>query len=474
MALPLVLFNSATGSDTTSSGAGPSTALSGTHASNASGVISLATDAPNLSGVAADGSALLYVAGLASPFGKIVAVDNSAKTVTIDNLSTWSGDNKSWAIGGKRASIGGTDSARIFSTGTRAGFILEMESGHTETVTAAIVTGGVGGGGNTTDGPVILRGTSGAATLPLLTFSNNGRAFDNGTNTSVYWQFRDFEMRNSNATKTASTAFYSGGLGIVIKGVKVNHSTDYFWRIVDMVATTDSHGIYDCDLGYAADVCIRFPTTGRGPCCVVNNWIHNATSHGVFNQVSAATHLCTFLYLNNIIANNGGDGINMGDLTSDATRTAQFIGNTFHGNTGDGLELASISTSTCLRHLQIENNIFTNNGGYGINWSGSGINNTVLTAYAVSLKGNMHNGNTSGFLSASITTDTNTTAADPSYTNSGGNDYSVGTAAKAVGYPVGGTLYVGKSSSTYSYLEPGVSQRQEVAASGGSSYYMGE
>ena len=469
MALPVILINSATGSDTAASGAGPTTALSGSTGVASGSTITMTANNPDLSGVATDGSAVFWFNDTTASrrnFSKITAVDNTTKVVTV--AVAFTAGTQSWAIGGKRATLGGTSSARLINNTSEiaAGWVIEMESGHSETITATL-TATVSG--DTTNGPIIVRGTSGAATMPILTFSNNGNAFSAAT--FNYWQFRDFEMRNSNATKTTSVAIKDGSLGTVVQGMKISHSSNNFWRCVSYIGG-GSLAVYDCELGYAATDCLfTSSTTPTGPIVVRNNWIHNSTTNGIRCNVSTTVELCAFIFQGNLITSNTEDGINMGALEADASRSAQFIGNTFHGNSGDGIELLGPSTDTNFAHLLIMNNIFTSNGGYGINWSGSGINNAVLSCYGVQIRGNTHYNNTSGFQSASITIDTDTTNVDPSYTNSGGNDYSVSTAVKAKAYPVGGSLYVGRSS-TYSYVEPGTAQRQEPASGGSSSRYV--
>lgn len=108
MAVPTILIDNSSGSDTAASGAGPATALHGTGAATtASGsTVDLSADSPNLSGVATDGSALLWVQSSsgrqASP---ITAVNNTTKVVTVSDTYANTESGKTWAIGGKRATL---------------------------------------------------------------------------------------------------------------------------------------------------------------------------------------------------------------------------------------------------------------------------------------------------------------------------------------------------------------------------------
>src|SRR5262245_38170373 len=116
MPLPTILVDSTTGSDTAASGAGPATALTGSAASTSADGLTVTLDgSPDLTNVATDGSHAVFLndstAG-ARNFGKITAKDNVAKTVTVTNAFGASLSGKSWAIGGKRASIGSTTSTK--------------------------------------------------------------------------------------------------------------------------------------------------------------------------------------------------------------------------------------------------------------------------------------------------------------------------------------------------------------------------
>src|SRR6478752_5150421 len=110
MALPTVVINSA-GSDSAASGAGPSTALTGSLAATAASTTVNITDVVNLSGVAVDGSAALWVSSSSGrQWSKITAISGSsgAWVVTVANAYANTESGRTWGIGGKRATCAGS------------------------------------------------------------------------------------------------------------------------------------------------------------------------------------------------------------------------------------------------------------------------------------------------------------------------------------------------------------------------------
>lgn len=117
---PIELYVATTGDDTVCSGSSPTPQASGSAAStDGSAVVDLAADGPDLSAVAADLTAdltpTIRIADATGGFGSIdavkdvhviVAVDNVAKTVTVDAAHTMdTASGKAWCIGGAFASI---------------------------------------------------------------------------------------------------------------------------------------------------------------------------------------------------------------------------------------------------------------------------------------------------------------------------------------------------------------------------------
>ncbi len=138
---PVIKINSSTGSNTAASGAGPSTALSGTAAATASSTtVTLLVDNPNLSGVATDGTACLWVGSSSGrKFSKITGVNNTVgvKTVTVAVAYANTESGKNWGIGGKRLSAAG--STEVF---VDWGLGWQVDQQTSETISASITLTG--------------------------------------------------------------------------------------------------------------------------------------------------------------------------------------------------------------------------------------------------------------------------------------------------------------------------------------------
>ena len=452
MALPTILINSATGSDSAASGAGPATALTGTAAStNAGGTIVTLDGSPDLSGVATDGSHVIYLADStagARNFGKITAADNGAKTVTVANAFGGSLSGKSWAIGGKRASLLGSVSYKLLdNNGTNgdamAGWIIEMQSGHTETRSSRA---NIYRAGDTTDGPIIVRGEAGAATRPVLTFSGAGSDIVLRAN---YHVLRDFTMTG---TSSASSCIIDvGTAGHYIDGLKIS---GFSGVLIEGGTSTGMYNMHvvNCELS-GGSVGVKVQQNAA----VLGNYIHGQTSHGISGP---SANLTGTLIANNIIAGCGGDGINLVQARTDNYSAVRVLGNTIDGCTGDGIDYTGDNDG--LSGLTIVNNILSNNGGYGVNFTS--LTATKVLARAVMATHNNTYNNTSGACNLSGVLK-NDPGLNPTYTNTGGGDYSIGTNLKAKGFPGAGAAVIGLSGST-SYVDVGAVERAEPAAGG--------
>lgn len=465
MALPTILVNSVTGSDTQASGAGPTTALFGTTdaSTDGAGTTVTLTAGTDTTGVATDGSHVIFLndatAG-ARNFGKITGKAGSGgatPTVTVSDAFGLTLTNKSWAIGGKRASIGTTTSKKLFDNNSGSGdampgWIVELQSAHSETIAA---TFDLRRGGDTTTGPIILRGESGAGTLPVLTFSNNGNAlvFRNS-----YIVARDFELRNSNATKTASIALSSGSNAMNFwSGLKIAHATNKFWKGMSTGATDNM--ISGCEVANTASDGITL-TTSATRHSLFYNFIHECGGIGVSNTGNGIT-----IFYGNIVENCTGDGLKFSGATA-ASVVATIMHNTFDGNNGDGIEFTGTAADGQLLNLKIINNIFTDNIGYGLNFSVA--TDVSITANQAFIAGNDYSSNTSGATNPStISVELGKQTLDPQFTSPGvvGSNYAIGTNLRAKGYPRGDSTHISYSN-TLSFVDPGAAQRDETAQFG--------
>ncbi len=174
MAFPVVKVDSTAGgaSDTACSGAGPSTALTGTAgATDGAGTTVTLDSGTVLTGVDTTGLHVIYLADTTAGhrrFSRITGTAGSGgatPTVTVADAYTINLTGKSWAIGGTRATVAGAVSLLLFDNNSAAGdampgWVVEMQSGHAETGLTATIN--LRRAGDTTSGPIILRGLPGA------------------------------------------------------------------------------------------------------------------------------------------------------------------------------------------------------------------------------------------------------------------------------------------------------------------------
>lgn len=470
MAMPVILIDSATGSDTLASGAGPSTALTGSSASTSSDGLTVTLDgSPDLTDVATDGSHVIFLSDATAGnrnFGKITAKDDTAKTVTVSNAFGTSLSGLSWAIGGKRASLLGTTSAKLLEKNSAAGdampgWTIRMSSGHSETRASTIT---LRRGGDYTDGLIIVEGESGAATLPLLTFSNNGNAIACAAGLANI-ALRRFELQNTNATKTASVGIATSTSAVCIKEIKIANSTNKFWKGITSSASS-LLDISSCCVENTANNGIQLDNlSGSGDFHIRNSRIASCGAAGISLGGSSGGPM----YIEgNLIVNNTTDGILARNGAVSATGLSPMIrGNVIDGNGGDGIDATN---SRVIQGLLVENNQITNNGGWGVN-----LNSNTLGALCQATVRNNNFGtgadtNTSGDIDVAGVGQDNLNVA-PGYANTGSGDYSGGTAIKALGWPL--TNVGSAPSGTRNYVDVGV-QRQESSSSGGLKTHRGQ
>lgn len=463
MPYPVILVNSATGSDSAASGAGPSTALTGSSAStDATGLVVTLSGSPSLTNVATDGSHVLFLDDTTSNvrnFGSIAAKDDVAKTVTITTGEAFraSASGLSWAIGGKRASVNASPSSRLWALGVAAGdampgWTVRMESGHTES-----------GGqitfrrhGDVTGGYITLEGDPAAATVPTYTSSSNAISMPPN-----YIRVQNFALRKSGA---------SGGTGVILSPNSVafrmqiqNNSGVKFATGIDSTFSTGSV----VEQNYIETV------TGVGVIAAIEqrfayNVVLGCGSFGI-HLTGPTTRLPEII--GNIIAGGSSDGIRIANTSDFAViRNLTIFGNTIHGNSGDGIEFSSSSTQRAVFHaLVIASNHITGNGGYGLNFSGSSVTDELISRLggriACNNFGTGGTANTSGIANFTLTTSgSDNVSLDPGYTNAASNDFSVNANTAAKGFPL--TLIgAGAISGNQSYVDIGALQRQ--ASSGG-------
>jgi len=158
-----------------------------------------------------------------------------------------------------------------------------------------------------------------------------------------------------------------------------------------------------------------------------------------------------FIIEDSIFSYNAGDGIDVAGTSNVTIKNC-----TFHGNTNNGLRLTSANVSP---RVKVINNIFSENGNYGINCDHATSPHLPFVEY------NDFYTNTSGTVNGMIAglSGTNLTL-DPQFvdkTNTVRN-FEIGTNLKAAGFsPTTETLALGLSGAK-TYVDIGAAQRQEA------------
>lgn len=372
MGFPIILVDSASGSDTAASGAGPATALSGTTnaSTSATGLVVTLPNGTVLTGVATDGSHAIFLndstAG-ARNFGKITASSGSGgatPTVTVSDAFGLSLSGKSWAIGGKRATITGTTSKKLFdnnggSGDAMPGWAVEMQSGHAESIGGQI---DFRRAGDTTNGRITLRGKSGAATMPVLTWTGGTIGL---VPRQSGWVFQDFDLRS---TVGGSVIWTGASTNIKYIGLVAEHATNHW---TDGFYLTGGGECIGCRVGRMTNDGIRLFSDG---CSAIGCRVHHNGGVGIGQSAEVLSGL---IYKNEVYANTS-HGLSFSGVSTSPNRRLAILANTVHGNGGDGIRIDSAG-QTAFNTVVADNNL-TNNGGYGLNYP-----NASSTAAAMSM-----------------------------------------------------------------------------------------
>lgn len=467
MALPTILVNASTGSDSLASGAGPTVAITGTSgATNGAGTTVTVDAGTNISGVATDGSAVLYFADTTSGarnFAKITGISGSGGATpqfTVAEALALSASGKSWAVGGKRASIGSTTSRKLFEHPSSAngdlmpGWIIEMQSGHTETITSRITWRRAG---DTTSGPVILRGAAGG-TRPVITCNFDDIAFNLR---NLYQQMKFMSLVHT-GTNTNSTAIDLGGTvnSCYIEDIKM--TTGWNKGINNLQGST----VKLCEIANTTSNAITNISQNDGT-KILDCYIHDITGIGIIlNGGAGIQHVAGC-----IIANCSLQAIQDNMSRADPLGGVLIEHNDFYDNGGTTKSAYERSTSAqnlALCSLTIRNNYFHSNGRYGQEYLTSGLTAAMLKASGATIRNNAYYNNTSGTISLADVEVGGVANASPDNANYGvGGDFSKGTnfTGKGVGDP--GTDYIGAGSTTRTYVDIGASQMEATSGGGG-------
>ena len=372
-----ILFNTSEGSDSQSSGLGPSTAVYGSGASTTGS--SAVVTGIDTTGVSA-GDLLWVESSSGRQFSIIFTVDSSTQ-VTCDDAFANTESGRTWAIGGKRATFDNADSRRLLNSDVIAGSTIETETDQDIS-------------SNLTIGP-------GTSTQPLTVDCKNNAIVRTFTTAWTYTlRLREYTIFK-NATHTTATNFVYG-----IEAFQQGAADRFQW--IENVHVSNFWTNFACLSrgNYNFSNCSFRDATDRGLYADVpdNLSIFGCISDG--NAKGVEIDNGTVNLYNCIISNNTANGC---DFNS-ANVTA--ISNVFLGNTSSGMIVAGFSFPDA-KSLGIRNNIFDSNGSYGINVTATG---GLFRCYR-----NAFRNNTSGETSGITSVDTITPTADPFVDAANGN-----------------------------------------------------
>lgn len=470
-ALPVLAFNSSTGSDTAASGAGPATALTGTNGSTAaSTVVTLLVDNPDLSGVATDGSAVIWIKSSSGlQYSKITAVNNTAgvKTVTVATAYANTEGSRTWGIGGKRATLDHVDSRTLIQSDVKAGWTISLEDDQTITSTLTPTSGGAAG-----TGWILVKGNS--VNRRTITCSANAASWTISSASANLWRYENVNFADSNGTKTSANAFnFSNSATVDFCWVNcATDSTNKQLRFILRSANTVGHYVLvGCDVNNTTGteaISITSSTQYLSAFCCT---FRNNAGHGL---VIDSGYYVDFTGC--VFAANAGHGVKLSESGTWLGFSSKFVANTFDGATGasSGIDASGIATNSLfVNNIIWANNIFSNNGtsgsAYGANVKSTAIQTPAYIGY------NVYFGNrtsaTLNWPTAGTTTlsGVNELTVDPGYTNASGGNFTVGTTVKALGFPdnVAATAQApnatiaGVASGTPTYVDIGAAQRIE-------------
>jgi len=448
-AFPTILFLNGTGSDSSASGAGPSTALTGTAGTTDGAGTTVTLDSgTDLTNVATDGSHVIYLVDPTAGHRNFAAINGKAgsggatPTVTVEQAFSATVGPFSWAIGGIRATIGSASSRLLFDNNTgngdaMPGWTMQMQSGHTET------TGRIDIYRDATAGAIQLKGDPLAVVMPVLTCNESGNPFF--VLRAAGQRLMDFAAKNNQAANTCRFAVCQAVN--VLRGIVCADAAEPFQKFAEIQVTGTV--INGCDIGFLTDYGIYAQQPGVS---IIGNFIHDCGSFGVKFDDPLSMNLSS-----NVIANNAGDGVIV-VTNSSSNRSIEIIQNTIDNNGGDGIDLSS----GLVAKANVVTNLITNNGGYGIRFNGS---ETIATlrAQAIINSDNTFN-NTSGAtnLTGAIVNDP---GLDPEY--AGGGDYTpTNTSLQGVAFPASVNGFP-------NYAYPGAIQPQGSSGSGGGANLLG-
>ncbi len=446
------------------SGAGPSTAITGTANAHTSGSASTTIefdDTPDLSGISADDVLYLGTTSGVRKFTRIVSVDDGADTMVVaDSFNIAQGSAVDYAIGGTLGSIDNANTRNIFdnngSTGdVKQGWTLSFITGTAHDITSTlnfrmptIVFG---------DPPFrIISATPG--TLVSIEGDRANIGFAAHLNWPVasvmYWQDISIESTGTDGVN-GMLAFTAGTHKHIYRRCKIIHSIntgDHFKFTLNATLNrlTFIETYFEERASGSGSPLIIESGTGdmRGDLFAFYGCFFKGQDNAQFQfgREQAIFYKCIF--------DNLADPMFV-DTNDSATNTGNLIllDSTFH-DCGK-VEMARYS-GIGSAYL---NNIFNDPKTYAV--EGKGPSDYGAVGLAIMDWNTIFNAGSGATLN--MTRGGNGTDSDPAFVAEGSQDFAIGPALKAKGFPDSTADIHGTT--TASFVDPGAAQREEPAAS---------
>jgi len=330
-----------------------------------------------------------------------ITARTDTNTITVDRAPTSAaGVSGTGKVGGSTKSINGQATTTLnTSTAMQAGNTIYVKN---EAWNEAVVLSGAG----TLILPRILEGyntTHGdAPTGSNRPHNNRAAAGTQALNISgAYWQFKHLWISNA-GTRGFDNSTTSGALLVNVRS-STNGTIGF-----DIGGQTS---LVNCEADTNTQTGVTITAT---PALVYASYIHGNTTNGIDSGGFAPT------IIGNIITANAANGINNpGSYTI-------IIGNTINGNTGATTDGIGNGNSNTTGGTVVMNNILANNGRDGARWGASAAaawfdyNDYYLNA---------------GVPRTSVPTGASDVTTNPTFTNSGSGDFSIGTPLRNLGFP---------------------------------------
>jgi hypothetical protein len=439
MAYPTIPYNASTGSDTSPS----DKSGSGTNGDISSTTLTLNTTVDFTAGsypVADDGSDYLHYTGNAGDrhLFQVTAFNPSAAactSLTLGVAASAARTASNWYVNGTRQTLE-NDTSRFDTVDMMNAWWFEFDAGtYNLTNTHSIY--------DLTQHPLNTRPTawvakSGAASRPIIMQTTANEAVDCQGNDSCYL-FKGLKFTNNFTSYASDMGIETGGWKslCVIDDCVFDGSTEYSTQAIYTAGQSTSTVVIirNCYFtgfrDYAINCGSNTATYVSG--CTFDGRSQNSFLQGVIysNNTAAGLHVTHCLFFD-------GKGIGVRMINTNIGFNAFIMRNTIVGMLGDGIHYAIASASDG-HVLHIMNNIITNNGAYGINFTTAGPEDRFKAAELIDF--NAFYLNTSGHRN-NLTAGANDVAltADP-YNNYAGKVFSIsdtaggGAACKGAGFP---------------------------------------